>query len=274
MTMRFGLALATVGVPLPAIVEMAQVADDLPFEGIWIGDHLLFDARRDDRGTFEAMTTLAVLSSVTEHVRLGVLVADARRRHPALLAAQAMTVDHASGGRLDLGLGLGHSRERSGPQVGAARGDERSRALERSLSDVASLLAGEALDPDDSGYPLLGDRLIPLPLQRPHPPLWVGGRSPEVQRLAASYADAWHAWGGPDELWGPSQRVTRMAEEAGRDPAKILRAASVSVENPDAAVASVARWEEAGFGYLVCRWPDGGHRTLQRFLDTVDTSAR
>jgi alkanesulfonate monooxygenase SsuD/methylene tetrahydromethanopterin reductase-like flavin-dependent oxidoreductase (luciferase family) len=84
--------------------------------------------------------------------------------------------------------------------------------------------------------------------------------------IAARYADAWHSWGSPDSMTPKSQRLSAMAEAAGRDPSEIMRASSLSLEDDlDTIAVTVDAWEKAGFEYLVCGWPAGGRATVEQF---------
>ena len=100
--------------------------------------------------------------------------------------------------------------------------------------------------------------LRPRPVQQPHPPIWIGA--------SARYADVWHSWGTPESMTGKSQRLSAMAEAAGRDPGAITRASSLSLEDDvDTIAANVEAWEKAGFEYLVCGWPAEGRAAVERF---------
>jgi alkanesulfonate monooxygenase SsuD/methylene tetrahydromethanopterin reductase-like flavin-dependent oxidoreductase (luciferase family) len=84
--------------------------------------------------------------------------------------------------------------------------------------------------------------------------------------IAARYADVWHCFGPPDYLAGKSAKLTAMAEAAGRDPAAIMRAGSLSLEDDaDTIARHVDAWTDAGFGYLVCGWPPGGREQVEAF---------
>ncbi|MGZ4767231.1 MAG: LLM class flavin-dependent oxidoreductase, partial [Ilumatobacteraceae bacterium] len=94
-------------VPFAELIRMAQVAEEVGFDSVWLGDHLLYDLSVGPRGPWEVWTSLAALAASTERVLLGPLVASVGFHEPAMLAKQATTVDAASGGRLILGLGAG-----------------------------------------------------------------------------------------------------------------------------------------------------------------------
>ena len=187
---------------------------------------------------FEGMTTLAALATATSRIRLGLLVTGVTYRHPSVLAAQAVTVDHASHGRLELALGAAWfeaEHRQLGiefPPVG-----ERFDRLEDALEIIVRLSTGDVVSYDGHHFSLREARLRPVPVQRPHPPIWIGGSGlRRTLPLVARYADVWHAYGSPEKLAGLSARIDQLAEQAGRDPAAIARASSLSLSEPDAEV--------------------------------------
>jgi alkanesulfonate monooxygenase SsuD/methylene tetrahydromethanopterin reductase-like flavin-dependent oxidoreductase (luciferase family) len=111
----------------------------------------------------------------------------------------------------------------------------------------------------------------PLPVQRPHPPIWIGGSGlRRTLPLAARYADVWHTFGSPGELALLSARLDELAEDAGRDPASISRASSLSLSEPEAEVrANIETMADAGFSYLVCGWPGEGAERVEAFARTM-----
>jgi alkanesulfonate monooxygenase SsuD/methylene tetrahydromethanopterin reductase-like flavin-dependent oxidoreductase (luciferase family) len=111
---------------------------------------------------------------------------------------------------------------------------------------------------------------VPKPLQRPHPPIWIGGNGPNrTLPLVARYADVWHAWGTPNSLLEANERVDQLATEAGRDPSSIMRANSLSLDDLDTARKHAGKWRDAGYGYLICGWPDAGRPQVERFAREV-----
>jgi alkanesulfonate monooxygenase SsuD/methylene tetrahydromethanopterin reductase-like flavin-dependent oxidoreductase (luciferase family) len=113
-------------------------------------------------------------------------------------------------------------------------------------------------------------QLRPTPLQSPRPPIWIGGSGPRrTLPLVAKYADVWHSWGTPNSLREANARIDALATEAGRDPASILRASSLSLDDLDTARKHAAKWRDAGYGYLVCGWPDAGRSQVEAFARDV-----
>jgi alkanesulfonate monooxygenase SsuD/methylene tetrahydromethanopterin reductase-like flavin-dependent oxidoreductase (luciferase family) len=148
---------------------------------------------------------------------------------------------------------------------------ERSDLLEDTVEVVTRLMTGERVSYDGAHVRLDDAQLLPVPVQRPHPPIWIGGTGPRrTLPLTARFADVWHAFGSPASLREPSARLDRLAEAAGRDPRTITRAASLSLEGSlDAVRRSAEEWRDAGFGYLVCGWPDAGRGRVEEFASRV-----
>ena len=269
--MRFGLDVAQQRMPWDELVRRVQLAEELGFEGVWGFDHFQPMYGEGPGETFEGMTTLAALAGVTSRVRLGLLVTGVTYRHPSVFAAQALTIDHASHGRLDLSLGAAwfdkEHRELGIPFPPLA---ERYALLEDSLEIVTRLFTGEVVSYDGQVVSLREARLRPPPVQQPRPPIWIGGSGPRrTLPLVARYADVWHAFGTPNSLREASERLDRLAVEAGRDPADILRAGSLSLDDLDTARRHAGKWRDAGYGYLVCGWPGAGADQVERFAREV-----
>ena len=113
-------------------------------------------------------------------------------------------------------------------------------------------------------------QLLPKPVQSPHPPIWIGGMGPKrTLPLVARYADAWHGFGTPNSMAESSARLDDLATAAGRDPASILRAGSLSLDDLDTTCQHAAKWRDAGYGYLVCSWPGAGRSQVEAFARDV-----
>jgi alkanesulfonate monooxygenase SsuD/methylene tetrahydromethanopterin reductase-like flavin-dependent oxidoreductase (luciferase family) len=187
------------------------------------------------------------------------------------LASQALTVEHASHGRLDLGLGAAWAREEHDelgidfPPTG-----QRFDLLEDTLEIVTRLYTGERVSYDGRRLSLRNAQMRPVPVQSPRPPIWIGGSGPKrTLPLVARYADMWHTYLGPDygEL---SARVAELARQEGRDPADIGRAGFLSLSEPWPVVRSaIERNLDFGIGYLVCGWPSEGADRVIEFAEAV-----
>ena len=120
-------------------------------------------------------------------------------------------------------------------------------------------------------YQLAEASYHPRPVQRPHPPIWIGAGGEQLMLpIVARQADAWHAFGSNDSLARKSRLLDQLAEKAGRDPKTILRSASLSLSRPwDQVRRRAAQLRAAGFGYLIAEWPSEGKRRLDEFVEKV-----
>jgi alkanesulfonate monooxygenase SsuD/methylene tetrahydromethanopterin reductase-like flavin-dependent oxidoreductase (luciferase family) len=111
----------------------------------------------------------------------------------------------------------------------------------------------------------------PTPVQRPHPPIWIGGSGRRrTLPLAARFADVWHTYGSPDQLRALGAELDHLAEAAGRTPSSILRASSLSLSEPwDDVTRQAQAMRDAGVGYLVCGWPGEGRPRVEEFATRV-----
>lgn len=257
--------------PWDELVRRVQLAEDLGFDGAWGFDHFRPMYGEGPGEVFEGVTTLAALAGVTSRIRLGLLVTGVTYRHPSVLAAQALTVDHASQGRLELSLGAAWFEEEHRqlgipfPPLG-----QRFDLLEDTLEVIQRLFTGEVVSYEGRVVSLREAQMRPLPVQRPRPPIWIGGSGMRrTLPLAARYADVWHAFGSPGSLREASSRLDELAVEAGRDPADIVRAGSLSLDDLDTARRHATKWRDAGYGYLVCGWPEAGAEQVERFVSEV-----
>jgi F420-dependent oxidoreductase-like protein len=269
--MRFGLDVAQQRMPWDELVRRVQLAESLGFDGAWGFDHFQPMYGDGPGETFEGMTTLAALAGVTSRIRLGLLVTGVTYRHPSVLAAQAITVDHASHGRLELSLGAAwFDKEHHELGIPFPPTGERFDLLEDALEILTRLFTGEVVSYEGKVVSLRDARLQPTPAQSPRPPLWIGGTGPKrTLPLVARYADVWHAFGTPGSLQEASRRIDELATEAGRDPGDNLRAGSLSLDDLDTAKRHAEKWRDAGFGYLVCGWPGAGAEQVERFANEV-----
>lgn len=270
--MRFGLDVAQQRMAWDEVVSRVRFAEDLGFDGAWGFDHFQPMYGEGPGETFDGMTTLAALAGQTSTIRLGLLVAGVTYRHPSVLAAQALTIDHASAGRLELSLGAAwFEPEHTALGIPFPPTGQRFDLLEDALEIITRLYTGERVSYDGRVVSLTDAQMLPVPVQRPHPPLWIGGTGPRrTLPLVARYADVWHAFGSPKSLAEASARVDELAAEAGRDPAAITKAASLSLSEPvDTQRRYIAGWRDAGFGYLVCGWPEEGRAAIERFATEV-----
>jgi alkanesulfonate monooxygenase SsuD/methylene tetrahydromethanopterin reductase-like flavin-dependent oxidoreductase (luciferase family) len=268
-----GIVTAPSQVDFPDLLRVWREADTVPeLEHAWLYDHLMPIFGDPDGPTFEGWTLLSALAARTERIRVGVLVTSNRFRSPAVLAKIAATVDVVSGGRLDFGIGAGSRpdvpmarREYAAHGIPFVDGPSAAAALAEALPAIRRLWSDDQpFDVDGHHVHLTGAFGNPKPLQRPHPPIVVGGRAAATLRVAAEHADIWNYPGAdvPDAV-SRGVLLDRFAVEAGRDPASITRSlvVPVSYDRPGEAREIVDRAVEGGFGHLVLSipspYPDG-----------------
>jgi alkanesulfonate monooxygenase SsuD/methylene tetrahydromethanopterin reductase-like flavin-dependent oxidoreductase (luciferase family) len=269
--MRFGLDIAQQRVPFAEVVSRAQFAEEFGFDGVWGFDHLQPMYGEGPGECFEGQTTLAALTGHTNRVRMGLLIAGMTYRHPAVYAAEAITIDHASGGRLELAYGAAWF-DKEHAELGIPFLDTKDRvdAFEEAVQVVRGLLTTDDFSFSGKHFSTRGATLRPRPVQQPHPPMWIGAHGEKrMMPIAARYADVWHSYGPPSYMSEKSDRLSAFAEQAGRNPSEITRASSLSLDDVDEARGLIDEWEKAGFGYLVCGWPGAGRPQIEAFAKRV-----
>lgn len=231
--MRVGVQLPEVEreVRWPELVAMARAAEEVGFESIWLGDHLLYRGDgRPERGPWDCWTTLAGLAAVTERVALGPLVACTAFRPPGLLARAAAAVDEVSGGRLVAAFGSGWNEAEF--RAFGVPFDRRVSRFEEAFEIVRRLLAGERVTFKGEFYEVDDALLLPTPARRPR--LMVGGIGPRLLAATLPHVDAWNTWwddigNRADGLAALNRRIDEACELAGRDPSEVERSACVLV---------------------------------------------
>ena len=275
--MRFGLDIAQQRMPFDEVVARARFADEAGFDGVWGFDHFQPMYGEGPGECFEGLTTLAALSGHTTHARLGLLVAGVTYRHPSVLAAEAMTIDHASGGRLELSLGAAwFEPEHRSLGIAFPGTGTRIEMLDEALTIVRGLLTTDGFSFEGRHWQVRDATLHPRPVQSPHPPIWIGASGErKMLPLVARHADVWHTFGDPATIARKSALLDDLANEAGRDPATIARAASLSLSDPwDEVRANVNALRALGVSYLICGWPSEGRARIDEFVEQVLPSFR
>lgn len=270
--MDFGLDVAQHQLTWDEIRSRVRLADDAGFTGVWVFDHFTPLYGDPNGPCMEGWTLLAAIAAETTRVRMGTLVTGVTYRHPSILATQAITVDHVSGGRLDVGLGAAwHAGEHRALGIYFPGKGERIDRLEEAVDVVRLLMTTDDATYQGRHYRLEGATYRPRPVQQPHPPLWIGASGPQrTLPLAARVADVWHTFGAPDELARKSRIVDEHAERAGRDPAAIRRSTNLSLSGSmDTVRRDVEQRVEAGFDYLIASWPEQGAERVEQFMDEV-----
>jgi alkanesulfonate monooxygenase SsuD/methylene tetrahydromethanopterin reductase-like flavin-dependent oxidoreductase (luciferase family) len=265
---RFGIMTAPSQVTYDDVLRVWQEADGIPeIEHAWLFDHLMPIFGDPNGPIFEGWTLLSALAAQTRRLRVGLLVTSNRFRPPALLAKIATTTDVVSGGRLDFGIGAG-----SRPGHPAARREYEAHGLPHddfsdsvgSLNEALLVIRRLWTDPEPFDFTgthvqLTGAFGNPKPIQRPHPPVIIGGRSALLLRVVAEHADLWNIPGGDiDDAVERSALLDRYCADIGRDPAAVVRSMhlQVSYDQPGIARDAIASAIEAGFGHLVLGLPD------------------
>jgi F420-dependent oxidoreductase-like protein len=270
--MRIGLDVAQHQLLWPELAERVQFAESAGFDGAWVFDHFSPLYGDPNGPCLEGWTLLAGLAAITSRIRLGVLVTGITYRHPSVLATEAITVDHISNGRLDLGLGAAwHQPEHEALGIPFPPIRERAERLEEGSQVIRLLMTKDRATFSGRHYQLMGASYHPRPVQRPHPPIWIGASGEQLMLpIVARQADAWHAFGSEASMVRKSRLLDQLAEKAGRDPTAILRSASLSLSRPsDQVRRRAAQLREAGFGYLIAEWPSEGKRRLEEFVEKV-----
>jgi probable F420-dependent oxidoreductase len=223
-------------VPWRELLSMARAAEDVGFDSLWVGDHLLYDLTGGlTRGPWEAWTSLAALAVATDRVEIGPLVAATSFHTPAMLAKQAATVDAISNGRLILGLGAGWN-EREYRAFGFPY-DHRVSRFEEAFTVVRTLLRDGRVDFDGAYYRLENCVLDPGPVRPGGPPLMLGSVGPRMMRIGLPHVDAWNVWWSdygntPEGFAAVRNRVDEASTQAGRPPRDLCATAAVLVRLP------------------------------------------
>jgi alkanesulfonate monooxygenase SsuD/methylene tetrahydromethanopterin reductase-like flavin-dependent oxidoreductase (luciferase family) len=245
------------------ILRVWREADTISeIEHAWLFDHLMPIGGDPNGPAYEGWTLLSALAAQTRRLRLGVMVTSNRFRPPAMLAKIATTVDIVSGGRLDFGIGVG-----SRPSHPVARREYEAHGLPfhdtadavESLAEACTVIRRLWTEPapfDFHGthHQLTGAFGNPKPVQRPHPPILIGGRSSATLRVVAEHADLWNMPGGAiEDAIERSALLDRYCHEIGRDPASITRSIVLPVfyNQPDATREMIGAATDAGFRHIV-----------------------
>jgi len=263
----FGIMTPPMHVDYDDLLQVWREADSIPqIEHAWLFDHLVPIGGDPDGPVHEGWTLLSALAAQTERLRVGLLVTSNRIRPPALLAKIAATVDIVSGGRLEFGIGVG-----SRPDHPLARREYQAHGLPYhdsahavgSLDEACTVIRrlwteSEPFDFHGTYLTLDGAMCNPKPVQTPHPPIVIGGRSTATLRVVARHADRWNIPGGDiHDAVNRSALLDRLCDEIGRDPAAITRsiALPVAYDQPATTRTAVNEAIDAGFRHVVLIMP-------------------
>lgn len=232
-----------VGIQLPEIErevrwaelrEMILLIEDLGFDSIWVGDHLLYRAPHIGvAGPWEAWSQLAAVAALTNRVEFGPLVASTSFHSPAMLAKKAATIDEISGGRLILGLGAGWNETEY--RAFGFPFDHRVSRFEEAFTIIRTLLREGEIDHIGRFYEIRNCAIRPRGPRPSGPPLMIGSQGPRMLEIAAPHMDAWNAWhawfGNDPERLGPIiQKLEDSLRAAGRDPGEVTKTAAALVQ--------------------------------------------
>ncbi len=222
--MRFGHWIGN-GLGWDAILDSGKRAEATGWDGLWFADHFMPFGGDPTGPIHEAWSVLSALGVATEKVRLGPLVCGNTYRNPAVLAKQAVTADHISGGRVVLGLGSGwQENEHIAYGIDYGTFTDRFNKLEEALQILIALRAGESVDFDGEHYQMQQAPLSPAPVGD-LPILIGGGGEKKTLRMVAQYADEWNVWADNEIMAAKSVVLDQHCERLARDPKAIQRSA-------------------------------------------------
>jgi F420-dependent oxidoreductase-like protein len=259
----FGLRVNQQMHPIDAQRDAWRTADTGGFDHVWGFDHL--NALGDDptRPVLDGWTVLGAMAENVRRARIGLMVTGNLYRHPGLLAKIAVTVDHLTNGRLEFGLGAAWNEpeftQYGLPFPGPA---DRIRMLDDSLKTLKKLWTEDRATYDGRFYQLREAIANPKPIQKPHPPIWIGGSGPQrTLRVVAKHADVWN--GGGSTIDETKQLLGVLGEhcaKVGRDPASIRLSTSQRIDDPNAAIAAMIAKRALGYSDFLLFPPRGDLR--------------
>ncbi len=209
--------------PWETLRDQWRYFESLGFESLWDCDHYQ-QPSRPDGPYFEGWTLLAALAAETEKARIGVLVSCNTFRHPALVAKMASTIDHVSGGRVEVGLGAGwYEPEHRAFGIPFPEPPELVARYREAVTIVDSMLQNESTSFTGEFYQLADAPSKPLPIQRPRPPLTLGAHGPKMLAIVAEYADRWNSHGTVEQIRDRNVILTEACLLIGRDPSDVTR---------------------------------------------------
>jgi len=227
--MRFGIQTGPQHVSWGELVDIWQVADGLSFDTAWTFDHF-FPIMSDPKGSqLEGWVALTALAMKTQQVRVGTLVTGITYREPSVLAKMGATVDVITGGRLEMGLGAAWFQgEHEALGIPFPPVAERIKRLGEACEVIRRMWTEDAATFDGQYYQLKEAYCNPKPVQKPHPPILIGGGGEQLTlKMVARYADAWNAFGAPDVLRHKIEVLEGHCRAIGRDPQTIEKSVNV-----------------------------------------------
>ena len=310
MAVKFGTSLPVRG-PMAspqALRSLAQRAEDLSFDSVWVSDHIILPRNVDsfypyaadgvptflpDETYYEPLAALNFLAGCTQRVRLGTHVLIIPYRNPVLTAKILATLDVLSGGRVILGAGVGWMEEEF-KALGLDTYHERGAVTDEYIELYKELWTKDHPEFHGKYYQISGSGFEPKPVQKPHPPIWIGGHTSPAIRRAAKYGDGWLPIGlrppailEPEELAGKIARLRSLTAEAGRpeDAVEIVFSTNVQFDNnagpsrrlvtgrPEQIAADLRLYQDLGVQHFVIDFPadsvEGLQQSMERFSREV-----
>ncbi|HEV2777852.1 MAG TPA: TIGR03619 family F420-dependent LLM class oxidoreductase [Actinophytocola sp.] len=251
------------------LARRARAAEEAGFEALWVGDHIAMPVGGDppDQPRLEAVVAVAHLAALTTRIRLGFGVIVLPQRQPVLLAKQLSSIDFLSGGRLTVGVGVGWIEPELramgvSPAERAARTDEYLAAMRALWDEPVPSFDGTFVSFD-------GVLQRPRPVQRPHPPIIVGGHVPAAYRRAVRSGNGWYGWDLDVEAAAAAVAELRAAQQRYDRPAE-LGELEITITPPDLVdVATARRYAEAGVHRLVFQPHTMDGTAMDELIDTV-----
>ncbi len=249
--------------PYHTTVERWKLFDELGFDSVWLCDHFI-QPSRPNGPYFEGWTLLAALATGTSRIRIGVLVSSNTFRHPALLAKEAVTVDHVSAGRLELGIGAGwYVPEHRAFGIDFPETPELVGRFAEAVEIIDRLMRQEITTYAGRYYHLNDAPFRPGPVQRPRPPFTLGAHRRRMLEIVAKFADTWNSFGTVAEMKERGEILDECCQAIGRDPSSLRRSlygwASMMPSDPWASPSAfldmVGRYREVGVSEFIIDAP-------------------
>jgi F420-dependent oxidoreductase-like protein len=292
--MKFGLQLVPGPMPegvnhFERLLQAAQLAEQLGYDSVWYEDHFMWE---DDRPQLECLSTLSALAAATQHVRLGMLVLGAPYRNPALLAKMLTTLDIISGGRVIVGLGAGwHQPEFDAYGWPFPSLKERFDRLEEVAQIIDRMMRQSPASFEGSYYDIQNARNLPQPIQKPRPPILIGGNGEKrTLRAVAKYADMCNVIADVEKTRHKFEVLRQHCKAEGRPYDEITRSVNYwtifgsseaerakkkerfprEAEDLAGIPAKMKAYEEVGTQYIIARIFDGNDLDpIRQFAETV-----
>ena len=272
-------------------LAFGPLAEELGYDSVWVMDHLFNNGyireRLDDKPYYHPLATLTYLSATTSRVLLGTSVLVLPYHNPVELAKYTATLDHISGGRVALGIGVGAMTEEF-EALGIPM-SERASLTNESIRVMRELWSNPAPSYHSRRWNFDDLRFSPKPVQQPHIPIWVGGASPGAIRRAARMGDGWHPSGvSPEDYATLKAEITELAQAAGRNADNMVWSARVEVEatpgpssqraasrpripghDLEQTALSIAAYRDAGVEHLVLALNTGDVNRIRELMESL-----